>query len=136
MRKAFGEHFTSAFVPPYHGYDERTLQVLHEEGFQIFSAGKRRAEVKRQCIEIPAQISFTRYEQGQKIIHNARDVVGALTKSIHRKSLSGVLTHHADFSTIAFHKELKRFFDCIEALVHREGWRVLLFSEILSGIKR
>src|SRR5208283_766088 len=30
MRLAFGEHLTSAFVPPYHGYDERTLRVLYE----------------------------------------------------------------------------------------------------------
>ena len=42
MRQAFGKHFTPAFVPPYHGYDERTLQVLHEEGFQVFSAGTAR----------------------------------------------------------------------------------------------
>ena len=47
MRLAFGEYFTPAFVPPYHGYDERTLQVLHEEGFQVFSAGSSPGKEKK-----------------------------------------------------------------------------------------
>jgi len=136
MRLAFGEHFTPAFVPPYHGYDERTLQVLHEEGFQVFSAGIRRSEKSKRFIEIPAQVSFSRYEQGQKSIYNARDVVGLLARGIHRRPLSGVVTHHADFTTAAFRKELTRFFDCITALEAKKGWRVLLFSDILSGSKR
>ncbi len=135
MRLAFGEHFTPAFVPPYHGFDERTLRVLQEEGFRIFSAGTPRPEVKRGLIEIPAQISFSRYEQGRTSIQSAGDVIGILTRSIHRRPLSGVLTHHADFETAASRHELKRFFDCIAALEAKEGWRVLLFSEILSGAR-
>ncbi len=136
MRLAFGEHFIPAFVPPYHGYDERTLQGLHEEGFQIFSAGTRRSEIKKRFIEIPAQVSFSRYEQGKTSIHNARDVVGILARGVNRRPLSGVVTHHADFATVASRKELTRFFDCIAALESKEGWRVLLFSDILSGSKR
>jgi len=45
------------------------------------------------------------------------------------------LTHHADFSTVARRKELTRFFDCIAALESKEGWKGLLFSDILSGGK-
>ncbi len=135
MQLAFGKNFTPAFVPPYHGYDERTLQVLHEEGFQIFSARSRQAEKSKRFIEIPAQVSFSRYEEGRTSIHNARDVVGILARGIHRRPLSGVLTHHADFATVAFRKELIRFFDCITALEAKEGWRVLLFSDILSQSK-
>jgi len=137
MRLAFGEHFTPAFVPPYHGYDERTLRVLHEEGFQVFSAGTtRRLGVKKGFIELPAQVSFSCYEEGQPRIKNAGDVVSILAKGIYRRPLSGVVMHHADFSTAAFRKELMRFMDCIAALESKEGWRVLLFSDILSRSKR
>ena len=135
MRLAFGEHFTPAFVPPYHGYDQYTLQILGEQGFKIFSAGSRRLELKKRFIEIPAQISFSRYTQGRKSIQNACEMIGVLAKSIDRQSLSGVLTHHADFSTVARRKELTRFFDCIAALESKEGWKGLLFSDILSGGK-
>ena len=99
MRLAFGEYFTPAFVPPYHGYDERTLRVLHEEGFQVFSAGSRRAKKSKRCIELPTHVSFSRYEPGRISVHNARDVVGILARGIYRRPLSGVVMHHADFST-------------------------------------
>lgn len=135
MRLAFGKHFIPAFVPPYHGYDERTLQVLHQEGFQIFSAGTRRAEIKKRFIEIPAQVSFSRYEQGKTSVHNAREVVALLARGIHRRPLSGIVTHHADFAGTASRKELTRFFDCIAALESKKGWRLILFSDILSGSK-
>jgi hypothetical protein len=131
MRLAFGEHFTPAFVPPYHGYDERTIRLIEELGFKIFSAGTPRAEIKRRFIEIPAQVSFSRYEQGRMRIPKAGDVVGILVRGIGRRSLSGVLTHHADFATAALRKELIRFFDCIAALKTKEGCRVLLFSDIV-----
>ncbi len=133
MRTAFGEHFTSAFVPPYHGYDARTVKVLKEESFQVFSAGARPSEIKDQwIIELPVQISFSRYESGKGILQSARDVMGQLTKEVHRRPLSGVLTHHADFVATTQRKELTRFCDYIAALKSKEKWRVLLFSEILS----
>jgi hypothetical protein len=136
MRTVFGELFTPAFVPPYHGYDQRTLRALQEESFQIFSAaGSRRPSPKRRFIEMPAPVSFTRYEKGQKKIQNAKDMVGFLARDINRRPLSGVLTHHADFSTGAFRRELTLFFDYIAALKAKEGWRVLLFSEMLPGLK-
>jgi len=134
MCKAFGKHFVPAFVPPYHGYDQRTLQVLHEEGFQAFSAGIRRPEVKKRFIEVPAPLSFSRYDQGQKSIHSAKEMLALLAQSIHRRPLSGVLTHHKDFKGAAFRRELTQFFDYIAALRDKEGWRVLLFSDILKNI--
>ena len=135
MRLAFGEHFTPAFVPPYHGYDERTFRVLHKDGFKIFSAGALGLEKDKRFIEVPAQVSFSRYDQGKTSIHHAGEIVAILAKGIHRRALSGVLTHHKDFADAASRKELTRFFDCIAALKAKEGWRVLLFSDILSGLK-
>jgi hypothetical protein len=130
MRQAFGEYFVPAFVPPYHGYDKCTLQVLDEEGFRIFSARMRQAEIKKRFIEMPAQVSFSRYDQGRTSIHNARDVVGILARGIERRPLSGVVTHHAEFITAANRQELVRFFNLIGALRDRKEWRVLLFSDL------
>ena len=135
MQLAFGAYWTPAFVPPYHGYDSRTLQVLEQEGFQVFSAGIRRVDVKKRFIEIPELVSFSRYEHGKKSIHQAKEIIAGLAKGIHRRALSGVLTHHQDFKGLVFKKELTRFFDYIVALRNKEKWRVILFSEILSGSK-
>jgi hypothetical protein len=135
MRLAFGKYFTSAFVPPYHGYDARTLEVLHKEGFQVFSAGTRRLDGKDRFIAMPAHVSFSRYEDGKTGIHEAREVVALLAQGIHRRPLSGVVTHHADFSNAVSRRELKKFFDFIAALRVKEKWQALLFSDILSGKK-
>jgi len=136
MRQAFGDYFTNAFVPPYHGYDQRTLRSLHDLEFKIFSIGARRVDVRKRFIEIPAEISFSQYGEDKVRIQKARDVLTSLVKSINRCPLSGVLTHHADFSTTALRRELTVFFECIAALKAKEGWRILLFSEILSRSKR
>jgi hypothetical protein len=106
--------------------------VLEEEGFKIFSAGSLIAGDKSRLMEIPAQVSFSRYDKGRKGIHPARDVMGILARGIHRRTVSGVVTHHADFKTIASRQELTRFFRCVAGLKSKEGWRVLLFSDILS----
>lgn len=131
MHLVFGEHFTPAFVPPYHGYDERTLRLLQEEGFQVFSAGTRRSLKKRRFLNMPAGVSFTRYgRDGTKSIFNAADMMRMLAADIRCRPLSGILAHHADFTTSACRKELERFFDLIVALREKEQCRVLLFSDL------
>lgn len=133
IRLAFGEHFTPAFVPPYHGYDERTLRILQKEGFQIFSAGSRRLGEKFRLVELPAEISFSRYDKDGSSINTATAMVGMLARDIYRRPVSGILTHHADFTTAASRRELMRFFDHIVMGTSKMGWRVLLFSDIMSG---
>lgn len=130
MRLAFGQYFTPAFVPPYHGFDEHTLRVLNEEGFEIFSAGTRHLKTNKQFIEIPAQVSFTRYDQGQKEIQKAKDVISMLVKGLYRRSLSGVLTHHDDFKTQASQAELRKFFNYIKLLSGSRKSQILLFSDL------
>ncbi len=133
MHLAFGEYFIPAFVPPYHGYDERTLQVLEEEGFEILSAGTRRLVRKRRFLNIPAGVSFTRYKRdGSRPVLNAADMMRMLAVDIRRRPLSGILAQHADFTTITCRKELERFFDLIVALRDRKKCRILLFS----GLRR
>ena len=131
MRKAFGEYFTPAFVPPYHGYDSCTLQALYKEDFKIFSAGTPRTGAIHQFLQVPAQISFSRYDnKGPTSIHCAKDVIGSLAKGINRRVLSGVLTHHKDFKSVASRKELTRFFEFIKLLTKKKEWQILLFSDL------
>jgi len=135
MQEAFGEYFTPAFVPPYHSYDKGTLKVLGEQGFKVFSAGTRWSQKDERFIEIPAQISFSRYEEGKTSIRYAKDMLAELVKAAVRRPLAGVLTHHKDFAGQGPRRELTRFLDCIAALKLKEKWRILLFSDILSASK-
>ena len=47
-----------------------------------------------------------------------------------RASLSGVLTHHADFATASSRKELTKFMDYLKVLTVKKDWRILLFSDL------
>ena len=130
MYLAFGDYFTPAFVPPFHGYDERTLRILQEEGFQVFSAGSGKLKKEPGLLELPANISFSRYDKGKVSTNTATDVVKMLMRDICRVPLSGIVTHHADFITAVSRKELTRFFDLIKTLRSRKKLRVLLFSDL------
>ena len=129
MRQAFGEHFTPAFVPPYHGYNERTLQILQQENFQIFSAGSK-LEGKFRFIDVPTRISFSRYDTKKVSINTATNMMKMLAKDISHRPFLSIVTHHADFTTAVSRKELTRFFNLIEALRNKKEWRVLLFSDL------
>ena len=135
MREGFAGHFTPAFVPPYHGYDERTLRILEQEGFEILSAGANRVKLKRGFLEVPTRVSFSRYALNQKIILSAAEILGHLARDVQRFHLSGVLIHHSDFSEKQSQKELGRFFDGISVLKTEKGWKAMLFSEIISALK-
>ncbi|MDE2028336.1 MAG: DUF2334 domain-containing protein [Candidatus Omnitrophica bacterium] len=132
MRLAFGKRLTNAFVPPYHGYDLQTLRVLEEEGFQVFSNGAFNGQLKGRFMDLPAQLSFSRYGQGRTDIYQAKEMIGGLLKGIGHYPLVGVVTHHMDFTTSGKRKELALFLDYISALKEKKGWRVKLFSEIIT----
>ncbi len=130
MQQAFGEYFTRAFVPPYHGYDERTLRILKEEGFKIFSAGYPSRGIKRRFIDLSVQVSFSRYDLGETSVYKASEVIANLVKSVAAHSIAGVVTHHADFKTAASRKELVQFFKYMAALNVKQGWKGQLFKDI------
>lgn len=129
MRRAFGDLFTAAFVPPYHAYDERTLRILDETGFWAFSIGK--FEKKCRLLQLPAGVSFTRYHKdGSRTMNTADDMVEMLVKSFCRHLLSGVVTHHDDFKTAVAQRELMRFFGLAQRLATKEKYRAILFSDL------
>ncbi len=130
MRLAFEDHFMPAFVPPFHGYDERTLRILEQENFQIFSAGGRKPQIKSRLVELPSRISFSRYDSQKVSINTAGEMMAMLVRDIGRRPLSGIVTHHADFVTAASRKELTQFFSIVEALKNTKEWRILLFSDL------
>ncbi len=133
MRSAFGDNFTNAFVPPFHGYDEATMDILAQEKFQLFSAGKRNLNYKHSLIELPAIISFTHYAgDGTYSVRTCDEIIEQLVRNMNSTALSGVLTHHSNFFTAASRRELTRFVGHIALSMEKKIWRVLLFSQLLS----
>lgn len=132
MRSSFGDLFTPAFVPPYHGYNQETWDILCEEQFKIFSAGKNALKKRSGMIDLPAEISFTRYEHNVAAINPASFVIENLARNPKRSSLLGVLTHHADFKSASSRKELTSFFRQVAVSMERGIWRLLLFSDLIK----
>lgn len=131
MRSAFADSFTPVFVPPFHGYDKRTLQILTEEDFQAFSAGIPRLNISKRFIEYPAKLSFTKYNNGKPYtLNTAAEMIKMLIRAVRRDPLSGVLTHHADFTTSSSRRELIKFLDYLKTLIEKKEWRILLFSDL------
>ncbi len=130
MHRAFGEDFTPGFVPPYHGFDQNTVSILEEEGFKYFSAGAHKPKIQADFLDLPAQVSFSRYDLGTTSTYKAEDVFKALIQSIKLKILTGVLTHHADFKSVQDRRALTHFLDLLKALTARRELRALLFSQL------
>jgi len=135
MNAAFGDDFIPAFVPPFHGYDENTVRLVNDREFRIFSAGGGGLGNQPALLEIPANISFSRYDRGTVEIHSAREMLEMMVKCFNRSSLSGILTHHSDFVTDRSRKEVLRFFDVLKKLESRGEVEILLFSGILAHDK-
>lgn len=136
MLSLFGKSFVSAFVPPYHGYDERTLKIVQDLGFRIFSAGKKVTQRERSFLDIPASLSFSVYAKDAPVstvscsLMLKRVSVGLLARKI-----VGVVCHHADFSSRTARRELELFFCCISRLRNRGELRLVLFSDLLNSVK-
>jgi peptidoglycan/xylan/chitin deacetylase (PgdA/CDA1 family) len=131
MRAAFGEQFTPAFVPPFHGFDANTEQVVKQEQFRIFSAGSRGLKDSHGLIELPVKISMSFYGWVKPVLLPADTVVKMLVKHALRNHFAGLVTHHADFKTAAARKDLQRLFQLIAALIKKQEWQTVLFSDIL-----
>lgn len=133
MRQAFGNQFTTAFVPPFHGFDNRTFKALEEKEFLAFSAGNHGIVEKSKLLELPAHISFTVYEKDGSIsLCTPKDMIETLIKNFCCQPLTGIVTHHEDFKTVESRKKLLRFFDLIDILRKKNETRVFLFSDLLS----
>ncbi|MBF0510738.1 MAG: DUF2334 domain-containing protein [Candidatus Omnitrophica bacterium] len=134
MRADFGDHFTPAFVPPYHGYDKNTLKLVEEQGFKVFSAKSRRFSGDYKLMNLPAEVSFSSYKQGKMTFYKAMDVVRMLVKNAQQKPFTGIVLHHKHFSTEKRRQELVKFFDYIVSLRDTKGWQIILFSDFLNEI--
>ena len=85
-------------------------------------------------VELPANISFSKYDKGKVSTHCPADVVKMLVRDISRGPLSGAEMHHKDFTIAVSRKEMTRFFDLIETLINRKELQVLLFSNLWKMI--
>jgi hypothetical protein len=133
MRLAFGDLFTPVFVPPFHGYDQKTLAVIRKEKFWALSAGNNIQDKKMPLVNFPATISFSQYDTNGTIsIHGAGQMLKMLLKSATSRALSGIVMHHSDFKEASSQKELIGFLDYLDTLQSKKGWRMVLFSDVQS----
>ncbi len=130
MDKAFGDYFTKAFVPPFHGYDQQTIKALTVENFSMFSAGTYDLAEPLSLKYLPAMTSFSQYGKGTVKIYSAKEVLRQWIRNMTKNSLSGIVTHHEDFNTHYARKEMARFFNLIEKRMRQGKLQIFLFSDL------
>ncbi len=132
MKQAFGDLFTPVFVPPFHGYDDTTLEILAEERVLGFSAGDCSGVKGVEFVLLPARISFSRYDETGVTINSARMVMKELIRESSYVPLSGIVTHHSDFKGPESREQLIRFFELLYKFRNFKGQSAFLFSQFIK----
>jgi len=132
MKKLFGEYFTPAFIPPYHGYDQTTLAIMKELRIPLFSAGRKTVLPGKSYLDLPAQISLNDYtEKGMPLPLNARIMINRILLGMHREiPIIGAVFHHRALRASAAFAEMKKLAMFIDKLQPYQI-RVILFSDLL-----
>ncbi|MDD5020054.1 MAG: hypothetical protein PHH75_05475 [Candidatus Omnitrophica bacterium] len=126
MREAFENDFTDAFVPPFHGYDRATMQVVNACGFKIFSAHKREIFPRRDVVSLPVNLSLNAGDDLRKLMN----VFWKQMKSPVR--IVGVLGHHEKLKSLRARKEVFNFFSALKKLQKEGACRLTTFSGIAA----
>jgi uncharacterized radical SAM superfamily Fe-S cluster-containing enzyme len=128
MRREFQDRFTPAFIPPFHGFDFTTLEIINElsewKNFAMFSAGRKTFPKKKFFLDIPAEISHhpqTRKEQ----------IIRALTERFRTQALCGILFHHENYGV----RDLKNLEIFLKDIRSRPNIHPVLLSKVLGPVK-
>ncbi|MBF0594935.1 MAG: hypothetical protein HQL22_08195, partial [Candidatus Omnitrophica bacterium] len=131
MTKAFGSLFTPLLVPPYHGYDARTLALVKQGGFVGFSAGKKVFPAGCGVLDLPASISFSpRNILGRKV--DCRYMLRRLAREIVPGRLTGILFHHEQFAAAGLERELALFFRGLSRWRDKGNVKIVLLSDVIN----
>ncbi|NTV29222.1 MAG: DUF2334 domain-containing protein [Candidatus Omnitrophica bacterium] len=134
MQKTFGQLFTPAFIPPFHGFDDNTLKVVDDLGFSVFSAGRRVMMAERKFIDLPALVSLNSYDSGGAPgVLEFSDMVAKLRKCLVLGGVSGVVYHHAAVKTEHDMRNMKRFLLFLAQERDRGHIRVKIFSDFIKA---
>ena len=135
MESAFGKDFTPAFAPPYHGYDQNTIEVVNRLKIPIFSVDRFRGFLKKKFVELPTQFSLNSYDKtGSPQLQKTSFVIRLLLKNFKTCSgLLGIVAHHRAIKTSADLEEIKKFAYFLRKLEKKKVIKFILFSDVLKS---
>lgn len=135
MKSNFGKNFTPAFVPPYHGYDQNTLDAVNRLKIPIFSAGRFHGFLKKDFVELPTRFSLNSYDRaGTPQLQKTSLVTRLFLKNLKTCSgLLGIVAHHRAIKTSADLEEIKKFAYFLKKLEKKKIIKFILFSDILRS---
>lgn len=129
MQRSFGSSFTPAFMPPYHGFDVATLQVVEKLGFKVFSAGKKAVLSGKSFCDLPARVALNQYRpDGVSLAFDSRMMVARCRREM-RCGMIGLVYHHRAIKDAADMRAIKLFFRFLAQAQERRDVRLFLFSQ-------
>lgn len=127
MVEAFGNDFTDAFVPPFHGYDKATLRIVEECGFRMFSARKKEIFPQGRVLSFPIDISIRAGDQA----FDLRRFLSILWKCMKSPGgVVGVLSHHEKLRNVRLRQETFNFLSALKKLQDERICRLATFSRM------
>jgi len=127
MVEAFGDDFTDAFVPPFHGYDKATLRIVEECGFGMFSARKKEIFPQGRVLPLSIDISIPAGDQA----FDLRWFMGILWKCMKGPGrVVGVLSHHEKLGNVRLRQDAFTFLSALRKLQNEGICRLATFSRI------
>lgn len=133
MKALFGENFTPAFVPPYHGYDNNTIEIINELGIPLFSAGEKTGTKTKTFLDLPADISLNDYDpKGTPLPLSAERLIKNVASYMINRIFCGMVFHH---QAIKNNYQLRHFKTFVKFLRTREKEgliKITLFDRLIS----
>jgi predicted deacetylase len=103
MNDAFGEHWFSAFIPPWNRCTEATHQALDQLGFRVLSKlrDKQAPLVSNSLQEISVTLDLYRWKNGAQL-KPKEQLIQELTLQIQQDGRMGIMLHHKVMTDEAF----------------------------------
>lgn len=135
MEKVFGKNFTPAFAPPFHGYDQNTLDAINRLKIPIFSAGRFDRFPDKNFVELPTRFSLNSYDRaGIPKVKKTSLAMRQFIKDLKNSSgLLGIVVHHSSIKNNADLEEMKKFAFFLRKLEKKKVIKLVLFSDILRS---
>jgi hypothetical protein len=133
LRKQFGRLWTPGFIPPYHGYDQATLNVVVKLQIPLFSAGKK-AFASGNVLDFPARVSLNKYDKNSvPLPFDLRSMLTRTLSKLEPGKVTGLVYHHRAIKTTADMKAIKEFLRGVVKWRDQGRLRLVLFSDFLAN---
>ncbi len=132
MQKLFGEYFTPAFVPPYHGYNSTTLNIIEELKIPLFSGEK--INTRKNFLNLPIKISLNDYSDKKMKILDPKISIKKFLFYLNSNSEKtiGIVFHHSGILSKNDLNNFKIFCFFLKKLEKEKKIKFILFSSLLK----